>query len=348
MAVDPARFDEVAAQIHKKYANIIRSGDDYQHPPRISTRSLALDVAMGGGIPVGRISRFYGNYSSTKTLNSWNIIAEAQKMGMTCCYWNIEKAYDKKFVEYFAGVDTKALKIAEVSGIEEVGDALEALLSVAHLHVIDSCSAAVSDDEVNADINEWRPGIAARAWGKAMRRINKQFDQGENVIVMIDQVRVNFKTGSEDAAGGKILDHASSMSVKFKKHGWLYKNKEGWLDPKAKQTKSVMNDQTEPDGMEIKARVEKSRVGRPLIPATMRLDFETKQFDRTYELVEAAKAYEVVENRGGGNYYYPAVPQKGKKQQRLYGEAALREFVEENKMLQKTIRNKAIQAAASR
>jgi RecA/RadA recombinase len=98
---------------------------------------------------------------------------------------------------------------------------MEALFNVCHVHVIDSCSIAVSEDELNADIRDWRPGINARAWGKVFRRLNERFDQLENTVILIDQVRTNFKTGGEDAPGGRILDHQSSMTVHFKKGaGW--------------------------------------------------------------------------------------------------------------------------------
>ena len=94
---------------------------------------------------------------------------------------------------------------------------MEGLFGVVHLHIIDSSSIAVSEDELNADIRDWRPGINARAWGKVFRRLNERFDHQANTVIMIDQVRVNFRTGGDEAAGGRIFDHQSSMSVMFRK-----------------------------------------------------------------------------------------------------------------------------------
>jgi RecA/RadA recombinase len=346
--VNPDDFDEIVARINKKYEGDLRNGNMYEHPDRLSSRSLALDVAMGGGLPQGRISRLYGPYSSTKSLTGWNLIAEAQDEGLSCCYWNIEKSYDPEFVEQNMGVDIDNLLIMEGTTIEEIGEKLESLLGAVHLHVIDSCSQAVSQDELDAEVNAWRPGLGARAWGKVFRRINDRFDHFENTIVLLDQVRDNFKTGAQEPPGGRMLDHASSMSVKFKKGPWLFRNADGVLDEKAKKQKDMMSDQLEPAGIEIRARVEKSRVCRPLIPATMRLDLDTVQFDRVFEYVEAAKAYNVVESRGGGNFYYPAVAKKGQKQHHLRSGAALREFIAGDLTLQREIRKKAIAAARMR
>lgn len=345
MAFDPDNLDEIIAAINKKFQGDLRMGDSYEHPSRISTRSLALDVATGGGIPQGRISRIYGAYSTGKSLTGWNIIAEAQALGLECCYWNIEKQYDPEFARDNMGVDISSLRIMEGTEIEDIGEKMEGLLSGIQVHVVDSCSAAVSVDEMEASVSDWRPGITARAWGKVFRRIGNRFDHTNNTIVLLDQVRTNFKTSAEEPPGGRIIDHASSMSLKLKKSSWLFYNGSGYLDPKAKGHKSEMSDDIDPDGVIIKARVEKSRVCRPHIPATLRLDYRTGQFDTLFEYAEAAKAYGVVDDRGGGNYYYPAVEKNGEKQRRLYGENVLRDFIKENPLLQKQIRRVAIERA---
>lgn len=302
----------------------------------ISTGSLELDVAMGGkGVPKGRVTRFYGGYSSAKTLTTYNVIGEAQKQGLTAAYYNVEKQYVPEFVEA-RGVATSELTIVEGATIEEIGDKLESLLGVVHLHIIDSCSAAVSEDELNADIRDWRPGISARAWGKVWRRINERFDHYENTMILVDQVRTNFKTGGDDAAGGRMVGHQSSMSISFKKGGWLYRNPEGILDEKAKITKG-MSGQAEPSGMEIKARVEKSRVCRPFRTATLRLDLDSLDFDRTFELVKAAKHYNIVETRG--SYYYLDGEKIGQ------GDKQLRGVIEADSSLREKIVETALTAA---
>ena len=270
----------------------------------------------------------FSHNSSTKTLTTYNVIAEAQSMGLTCAYYNIEKQYHPEFVED-RGVKTDELTVVEGTTVEEIGDKMEALFGVVHVHVVDSCSIAVSEDELNADLRDWRPGIGARAWGKVFRRLNERFDQHDNTVILVDQVTVNFKTGSEIAKGGKVFDHQSSMSIMFKKtSNWLYRNDQGDLDDKAKQEKGSSG-QVEPAGIEIKARVEKSRVCRPFRTATMRFDLDKLEFDREWEYVKAAKHYGVVETRG--SYYY--IEDKKIAQ----GDKQLREFIRGDVSLQEEI-----------
>ena len=233
MSVRPEDYDEIVARINKKYSGDIRRGNDFEIIPRISTGSLELDLAMSGGVPVGRWTRFYGGYHSTKTLTALNVVREAQELGLMCCYYNVEKQYDPKFAKENLGVDEDELTVVQGATIEEIGDKMEAMFLVCHLHVIDSCSIAVSEDELNADIRDWRPGLTARAWGKVFRRLNERFDHLGNTVILIDQMRSNFKTDGEQPAGGKVFDYQSSMSMLFKKGKWIFRNKEGLLDEAA-------------------------------------------------------------------------------------------------------------------
>mgnify|MGYP000930157102 CR=1 FL=1 len=334
MPVNPDDYDDIVRKINKKYNDSIRNGDSFESANRISTGSLELDIALGGGVPIGRWTRFYGGWSSTKTLTALRVIGNAQRMGLACAYYNVEKQYDPEFAELL-GVDSKKLTVVEGTTVEEIVEKMEGLLLVRHLHVIDSCTMAVSEDELEASVRDWRPGITARAWGKGFRRLNERFDSTENTAILIDQTRVDFKTGSENAAGGRVFDFQSSSSVMFRKGKWLWKNDKGILDPDAKQKKGSSG-QVEPEGIEVNVRVDKSRVGRPLRTATVRLDLETKALDDLFELSKAARYYGIIDTTSVGRYEY-----KGHK---MHGEPALREYIAGDTELQEEIRRVALKS----
>lgn len=336
MSVRPEEYDEIVAKINKKYENDIRRGNQFEIVPRITTGSLELDLAMGGGVPVGRWTRFYGGYHSTKTLTALNVIAEAQQMGFSCAYYNVEKQYDPVFAKNKLGVDVDELTLVEGATIEEIGEKMEALFQVCHVHVIDSCSIAVSEDELNADVRDWRPGLSARSWGKVFRRLNERFDQMENTVILIDQMRVDFKTGSEQAAGGRVFDYQSSMSVLFKKGKWIFRDKEGFLSDAA-PTQKGMSGQIEPAGYEVKCRVEKSRVCRPFRSAVMHLDLDSLQFDRVYEVIKAGVHFGMIQQKGAWFYY----TQNGE-ERRFQGATKLRSFLTEHPDIVEEIREKSL------
>jgi recombination protein RecA len=122
------KIDRLMKQISSQYGDDrVNRGDEEPPVGRIPTGSLELDYATGGGVPIGRWSRFYGGPSSGKSVKCWNVIANAQKMGMTCAYYNAEKQFTEDFAKQH-GVDTHNLMILQGTVIEDIGEILEGLM----------------------------------------------------------------------------------------------------------------------------------------------------------------------------------------------------------------------------
>lgn len=323
MPVDPSSLDKALTAIKRTYGDdSIVKGNEKPVLRRIPTGSLELDYATGGGVPLGRWMHFYGPKSSSKTLTAWNIIAQAQAMGLKCAYYNIEKQYDEVWCQKH-GIDTENLELVQGAKIEEVGAKLETLLGSVHLHVIDSLAAAVSQEELLMKADEWRPGIGARSWGKVLRRANERFDDQENAVIMINQTRSTFGYGGADQPTmGAAIGYIARLELAFRRSSWLFYDKNGVLSPDAPQGDSLTGDK-EPDGIEFQVRVEKTAgFGRPQGTARMRLDYGTGQYDEMWTLVKGAKFYKLVDQAGSW-YTCPG----GKKVQ---GEAGLREYISAN------------------
>lgn len=339
MAVDVALLDRAIDAIKAEYGNdSIHAGGESPPVSRISTGSPELDYATGGGIPVGRWSRFYGTYSSGKSLTCWNVIRNAQELGLKCAYYNIEKQFDEFFVAS-RGVDIDELLLVPGTIIEEVGTKCEALLSSVHLHVFDSCSQAISIDELACKPGDWRPGIGPRAWGKVFRRINERFDDVENTIILVDQVRKNWDTKADEPPGGKNMEHVSSMTLQFKRGKWLFYNKDGVLNETGAKTPDTLSKLTEADGQEVQVLIKKSRVGRPFRQARLHLDFKTMEFDTLFELAKAAKYFGIVADSSNGRYSYGDT--------KFVGMPALREGIAADRELQEVIKDAMLTAACS-
>ena len=67
------------------------------HVERMPSGSIGLDIALGGGIPRGRIIEIYGPESSGKTTLCLQIVAEAQKAGGVCAFIDMEHALDPEY-----------------------------------------------------------------------------------------------------------------------------------------------------------------------------------------------------------------------------------------------------------
>jgi len=314
-------LERTLREIGKRYPGSI--GADYdRNPPRISTGSYELDRATGGGVPIGRFSRFWGGYSSGKSLTCWNVVRNAQEMGLgPVVYYNIEKQYHPKFVESL-GVKTgpKDLIVVEGTIVEEVGAKLEALLGGVRVHILDSLGSAISIDELSTPL-ENNPAMAlkARAWGRALQKALERMAP-ENAIIMVDQARdVIGYGGGEHPPNGRFVEHTSSLTVHFRRGKWLFRDKDGFLDDEGKNTETLSG-QTEAHGVAIQAKVTKTRVCQPHRTATMYLDYGTMQFDQISELTKAATFFKCLDETSPGRF----VTADGRK---LHGKKQVREFL---------------------
>ena len=70
----------------------------------ISTGSISLDLALGGGIPKGRVIEIYGPESSGKTTLTLHVAAECQKTGGQVAFVDAEHALDPEYAKKI-GVD---------------------------------------------------------------------------------------------------------------------------------------------------------------------------------------------------------------------------------------------------
>lgn len=320
MPVDPSTLDKTMADIRQLFSTDARReggtgipimmGSDEPVLQRIPTGSHMLNWALNGGIPVGRWSRMYGGFSSGKTLTTYRVIANAQAMGMTCAYYNIEKRYDPVFARA-CGVDTDKLVLVPGSIMENIGTKLESLLKSVHLHVLDSCSSATSIEELQADIRDWQMGLKARVWGKIFYKVLERFDERENCIIIIDQIRDVFNSGTVAPPGGRFIEHAVSTAMYFRKSSWLFLNEHGELRDDGGAV-GVSGD-TEPDGIEFMVRVEKNTAGRPLRVARMRYAFggvdldgveHPGQLDELYELAQLGTHFGAFQKTTPKSSYY--------------------------------------------
>ena len=116
----------VLKQIERNFGKgaIMRLGDAAQmRVETISSGALTLDVALGGGLPKGRIIEIYGPESSGKTTLALHAIAEIQKQGGVAAFVDAEHALDPTYSAAL-GVDIENLLVAQPdngeSGLEIV------------------------------------------------------------------------------------------------------------------------------------------------------------------------------------------------------------------------------------
>src|SRR5882672_7138016 len=132
-------------QIEKQFGkgSIMRLGEAHKiDVETIPSGSLSLDLALGGGIPKGRIIEIYGPESSGKTTVCLHAVAEVQKTGGTAAYVDAEHALDPAYAKRL-GVDIDSLLISQPDSGEQALEVVETLVrsNAVDIIVVDSVAA---------------------------------------------------------------------------------------------------------------------------------------------------------------------------------------------------------------
>ncbi len=227
MADDKAvALGNALAQIERQFGkgSIMKMGDFAERMviDVIPTGSIALDLALGvGGVPRGRVVEIYGPESSGKTTLALHIIAEAQKLGGTAAFIDVEHALDPTYANGL-GVDLDNLLVSQPDTGEQALDIAEMLVrsNAVDVVVVDSVAALVTKAELEGDMGDTHVGLQARLMSQALRKLTAAISRSKCVMIFINQLRekVGVMFGSpETSSGGRALKFYASVRLDVRK-----------------------------------------------------------------------------------------------------------------------------------
>ena len=90
---------QLVSELQKKFGKEVVAGDNRQGVQFVSSGSFALDIALGGGYPLGRIVELRGYESSGKTTLALTVCRNIQEQtGKAVVYIDRENALDMDYV----------------------------------------------------------------------------------------------------------------------------------------------------------------------------------------------------------------------------------------------------------
>jgi recombination protein RecA len=168
-------IDLAVAQIEKQFGagSIMKLGEAHKiDVATIPTGSLSLDLALGGGLPQGRVIEIYGPESSGKTTLALHAVAEVQKSGGVAAFVDAEHALDPEYAGRI-GVNLDTLLISQPDTGEQALEITETLVrsSAVDIIVVDSVAALVPRAEIEGEMGDSHVGLQARLMSQALRKL---------------------------------------------------------------------------------------------------------------------------------------------------------------------------------
>ncbi len=280
----------VLTQIERNFGkgSIMRLGDATRMKVEtISTGALTLDLALGGGLPKGRVIEIYGPESSGKTTLALHAVAEVQKAGGIAAYVDAEHALDPSYSAAL-GVDIANLLISQPDTGESALEIVDQLVrsTAVDIVVIDSVAALVPRAEIEGEMGDSHMGLQARLMSQALRKITGNIGKSGCTVVFINQLRqkIGVTYGSpETTTGGQALKYYASVRLDIRRIQTLKKG-------------------TEEFGTRAKVKVAKNKVAPPFRIAEFDIIFG-KGISTLGCLVDLAEETSVIVRKGAWYSY---------------------------------------------
>ena len=157
---------------------------------RFPSGSIALDVALGGGIPQGRVIELYGFESSGKSLIATKAMAEVQKLNGVAALIDFEMSFDPSFARKL-GLNPDELIISQPETMEDGLTVVESLAESngVDLIVVDSVAAMVPKAEFEAEVGKATMALQARVMSPFLRKLIGTCAKTGCTVVFINQLR---------------------------------------------------------------------------------------------------------------------------------------------------------------
>lgn len=289
----------------------------------ITTGNIAIDYAMGGGIPLGRSVELYGPPSCGKTTTGLQVAAELQKVIIAggdpergifpddrIVYMDYEQTMDKVYASAL-GLDTdhESFLFTQPDTLEDGTNLSLDLLKTGKVRLVlfDSLAAMTPSARAEAEIGKSLPAVQAKLmkdYGVVLNAILRH--NNASVIFLNHETEVMAMGGRPGmpppttTSGGKATKYFASVRVQYRQ---IKQIKGKMLDP-------ITNEEIErPVSTDVQVKIMKNKVAPPFRQVSVRVRFGTG-FDNYWTAMQILVANKKV-MYATGRYYFHNISGEG-------------------------------------
>lgn len=321
-------LDEIFKQFNKSAGEeVVTTGlQDYSTIRRIPFTSPRMNYCTFGGIPVGKLTEFFGEEHGGKTTTALDVVANYQQMdgARQVLYVDAENSLNPEYCETL-GVDVDSLKVVQPK-YQPAEDILQLIIDAVAsgevgLWILDSAPALSTAAELDKDMNEKTMCGLSALMPNFCRKITMLMSKTQSTGIVLNQLRdkVNSMYGGTQTPCGKALKHFEYMRIDF--------SRGKFIDVEGNELKMSAE---APAGNFVMFDLVKSKS----CPPTRRTGFYTLNYttgiDYLRDLVKLAIKLNIIVK--SGSWFSVVDMTTGEQLARVQGEAAVYEFLaaEEN------------------
>lgn len=320
---------------------VFRASSVMEETPRIATGIFGLDLAIGGGVPAGKITLVAGNESSCKSALCYRLIAEVQRQGNVAALIDVEGALTPSWANVF-GINIEELIIAYPHTLEEAYDAADAIVHMLRpgILVFDSIAACSPEEEREKSFSEGeRRAERAKLNNRFMRVMNSNLKPYEvdGVIRPADTAVVGIQHLYRDPSSQYFSEYMpAGLGQKYQSHLTIYMKRRRWrvedIETANEEGGEALTDKRTV-GLDIHWKVEKSKVSPAqsegeftfFIDNTLDGQFYQGQIEETEHLVNIGRMWGLVKKTGSWYTLFP-----GNEEYKAHGTGNLARLFEEH------------------
>lgn len=285
------------SQIEKSFGtgSIMKLGaSKHMDVEMVPTGSLSLDLALGGGLPKGRVIEIFGPESSGKTTLALHVISEVQRRGGQAAFIDAEHALDPAYARRI-GVDVDNLLLSQPDTGEQALEITETLVrsNAVDIIVIDSVAALTPRAEIEGEMGDPQMGLQARLMSQALRKLAAAISKSNCIVIFLNQLRMKIGVmfgNPETTTGGQALKFYSSIRLDIRRIGSI----EGGESQGTEGRELV--------GNRVRVKVVKNKIAPPFKVAEFDILYN-KGISREGDILDLATKYEFI-RKAGAFYSY--------------------------------------------